>query len=179
MPKGAEYFNIRGVDETIKNMHRINGACARPAVAQGMRKGLAVIRKAIKRECDHPSVAATVASRFTRGKKKNTRIYAKVGLGVGKRRPGRFNKSGGAGMSNRNIHWYGIGMTKTMNRVQYTTGRRTGRMWTNKARPEPVKRGYASSRGAAISVIKSHMSKVFIKKTKERITKKIRTKVMG
>ena len=130
MPKGAETFQIKGVNETIANLHRINGACARPAVSAGMRKGLAVIRKAIKKQCKHPSVAATVASRFTRGRKRNTHIYAKVGLGVGKRRPGRFNRSGGEGMSNFNIHWYGIGMTKTMNRLQYTTGRYTGRMWT-------------------------------------------------
>jgi len=169
MPKGVEYFQIRGVNQTIRNLHRINGACARPAVASGMKKGLAVIRKAIRNECEHPSVRATVVSRFVRGRKKNNKLYAKVGFGVGKRRPGRFNKSRGVGMSTYNIHWYALGMTKTQNRLQYTTGRYTGRMWTNKSRPEPVQIGYRKSRRRAVKTMRDQMQRVFIQKMKKRI----------
>jgi len=179
MKKGIESFQITGINETIANLHKINGSCARPAVASGIRAALATIRKAIKTECEHPSVAATVRSRFKRGRKSNHRLYAKVGFGVGPRRPPRFNKSGGVGMSNYNIHWYAVGMTKTQNRVQYTTGRHTGKMWTNKVRPEPVKKGYAKSRGLAVKTARNKMQAVFIKKMRERIKVKGFRKGLG
>jgi len=173
MAKGPEQFaNMTGVNETIRNLHKINASVARPAVASGMRKGLAVVRKAIKKECEHPSVAATVSSRFTRGRKRNTHIYAKVGLGVGKRRPGRFNKSGtrnkyGLGMSNYNIHWYAIG---TGERVQKTTGRYTGRMWGKRGTiPQPLRLGWLKSRGKAKKVMIDQMQRHFIKGMKKKI----------
>jgi len=185
MVKGAEFFgNVTGVNETIRTLHMINSSVARPAVASGMRKGLAVVRKAIKKRCDHPSVAATVSSRFRRGRKRNTHIYAKVGFGVGKRQYGRFNKSGtknkyGLGMSKYNIHWYAIGMTKTGMRVQTTTGRKTGVMWTNKTRPEPVKEGWAASKGVAKNAMINQMQKHFIKGMKKKIKVKGFRKAFG
>ena len=180
MAKGPEQFaTITGVNETIRNLHKINASVARPAVASGMRKGMAVVRKAIKKRCDHPSVAATVSSRFRRGRKRNTHIYAKVGFGVGKRRPGRFNKSGGVGMSSYNVHWYGIGMTKTQTRVQYTTGRKTGRMWTNKQRPEPVMEGWLVSKGRAKKIMIDQMQRHFIKGMKKKIKVKGFRKAFG
>ena len=182
MAKGPEQFaTITGVNETIRNLHKINASVARPAVASGMRKGMAVVRKAIKKRCDHPSVAATVSSRFRRGRKRNTHIYAKVGFGVGKRRPGRFNKSGtrnkyGYGMSNYNIHWYAVG---TGERWQKTTGRYTGRMWKNKTRPEPVKAGWATSKGVAKKVMIKQMQRHFIKGMKKKIKVKGFRKAFG
>ena len=69
-------------------------------------------------------------------------------------------------MSNYNIHWYAIG---TGERVQKTTGRYTGKMWTNKTRPEPVKAGWATSRGIAKKVMINQMQKHFIKGMKQKV----------
>jgi hypothetical protein len=176
MVKGAEFFgNVTGVNETIANLHKINPSCARPAVASGMRKGMAVVRKAIKKECEHPSVSHTVASRFTRGRKRNTHIYAKVGLGVGERRQGKFQKSGtknkyGYGMSTYNIHWYALG---TGPRYKKTNGQYTGMMWGKRGMiPQPVRLGWLKSKGKAKKVMIDQMQRKFI----ENIKKKIKTK---
>jgi len=172
--KGAEFFGIDGVNETIANLHRINKSVARPAVVAGMRAGMKLIAKAIRREIKHPSVRATIAHRFKRGRGADHRIFAKVGGSVGRkgnshnprygRTPGRSWP--GKHMSKQNVHWYLIG---TKDRIQHTTGRRTGRMWQKMGRPEPVKVGYAKSSSAASRVAVNQMQKTFIKKMRQRI----------
>jgi len=176
--KGAETFNIgktglfgtvSGVNKTIENLHKINKMAARPAVASGMRAGLKVIAKAIRLEIKSPSVKITVAHRFKRGKGQDHRIFAKVGLGVGRKgnvHNPRYGRTRGIHMSKQNVHWYGIG---TKDRIQYTTGRRTGKMWGKTTRPEPVKAGFAKSSGVAVRTAIDMMQKTFIKKMNQRI----------
>lgn len=172
--KGAEVFSIDGVNETIANLHKINKSVARPSVVAGMRAGMKVIAKAIRAEIKHPSVRATIAHRFKRGRGQDHRIFAKVGGSVGRkgnthnprygRTPGRSWP--GKHMSKQNVHWYLIG---TKDRIQHSTGRRTGKMWGSTPQPQPVRTGYAKSSGIAVRTAVNQMQKTFIKKMKQRI----------
>jgi hypothetical protein len=163
-------FQILGVNTTIKILYRINSVAARPAVAKGMAKGLAVIRKGIRRKIttgvegtNLNNVRATIGTRFVRSKKKNL-IWAKVGASVGKPRPD-VSSGGTRGKhisKNRNAHWYFVG----------TPNRAGSQMWTRNQKPQPVREGYRASRGIAVGVMNMTMIKVFTKNMKKRIRRK-------
>ncbi len=163
-----DQYSIEGVQRTVELLSDINLKAARPAIAKGMRKGLVVIRAAMRSNVSHTSVRNSIRHRFKRRVSKDI-LEAKVGANVGPPRPPigsknrkRSNTSGGfspVGIGVGNGHWYALGTKQR----QTKTGANRGVMPPNRY----VKRGYAQAIGPATVVMLTTMTRDFAERVKK------------
>jgi len=165
---------LTGDKELDRKLNELANKSARKVAAAGIRAGMRVIAKAIKSEIP-PSmkdVKKSIGFRFRRNTRKGDGlILAKVGAGVGQKRPDRKGKRKsrgpcigrkiavrgsrpgrpGVGLG-RAPHWPLLG---TVARFQCTTLRKTGIMPSLPA----VKLGFAKSEAAFIQKVKDNIGK--------------------
>ena len=115
-------FQIEGVKELVAMMEKMEPKAARPALASGLRKGMAVLRKAIRSRLHHVSTRGSIKARFKKYRKWG--IDAKVGGGVGPEgQKAKASSTRGVGISQRNIHWYLLGTGPRATHALVSTGR--------------------------------------------------------
>jgi len=157
MPQQAFITGDKALDRALSTLAN---KTAEKAVTSGIRAGLGELRKSIRTQINRPSVRKVVASRFKR-KKKQGQTVAKVGAGVGTQKKTDATRSRpGKGISKQNAHWYFLG---TVDRVQRTTGRRTGRMPPNPA----VRLGASLGHGAAMRRLQTKTGEVIQKEARK------------
>ncbi len=163
---------LTGDKELDRKLDKLANKTARKVAAAGIRAGMRVIARAIKSEVP-PSmkeVKKSIGFRFRRNTRKGDGlVLAKVGAGVGKKRPKgqrkkrpscigrkkaqRGSRPGRPGVGlGRAPHWPLLG---TVPRIQCTTLRKTGIMPAVGA----VKLGFAKSESAAIGAIKDNIGR--------------------
>lgn len=134
--------SITGEKALDRKLSELKRRTANKAMSAGVRKGLGVIRSAIRQEIDNPRVRKVIASRFKKNKRTGIR-EAKVGAGVGKHNAGKGGRGRpGVGISKQNAHWYFLGTTARVT----TNGAYRGQMPKNNAVPA----GYAKSNRKAV-----------------------------
>lgn len=117
--------SVKGDKEIIRKLRKLGGdkllrKVGRKAVNKGMTPMSRAIRRAIPPSLK--SVKKTVGKKIKKDKKTGVTV-AKVGLGVGKRKPiARTAGKPGVGISKQNVHWWTLGTGERRKKSGASTG---------------------------------------------------------
>lgn len=169
----AEIIGDKALDRKLR---ALGGKVAQKAIAAGIRAGLTVNAKEIRRQINATDASPelkraarqTIGKRFNRGGTsrigKTTQTVAKAGFAVGKKRGAKKgeSKSRGAGLGPRNIHWAVLGTDERAQKAGHATGRMPAIF------KEVVKKAFAISADIALGVARTKIWQVIKREAQKR-----------